>query len=298
VSGVLAEVELARGPAWEDGAEPVRRATGRSRLTLAFGAAILGAVIVATLAVRLFGIGSPNTPNYSETLLAPSWHHPFGTDALGRDVFIRCVYAAWIDLRLAVVCTVTPLALGLVIGGLAGYLGGVIGAAINRAMEFLQAFPSLVLIMVVVGIAGPGMATIFIALVLANLPAYARLTRGEMLVLREQQFMLAAQTLGFSRRRVMFRHGLPHLLRPGFIFSLSQVIFNMLVLAALSFLGLGVEPPTPEWGAIIADGQTYLLTNWWIATLPGIFLVVVALGFSLIGEALADRLRSYVTGRA
>jgi peptide/nickel transport system permease protein len=118
---------------------------------------------------------------------------------------------------------------------------------------------------------------------------YARLTRAEMLVLREQQFMLAARTLGYSTPRILLRHALPHLIRPNLVFSMADIVLNILVLASLSFLGVGVQPPTPELGAIVADGQQYLLTSWWITTLPGLLLVLVGAGFSLVGDGIADR---------
>lgn len=129
-------------------------------------------------------------------------------------------------------------------------------------------------------------------LTVASIPTFARLTRGEMLVLREQQFMMAARTLGFSTRRIIFKHALPHLVRPNLIYTPSNILGNILALAALSYLGLGAQPPTPEWGAIIGDGQQYLLNAWWISTLPGLFIVIVGIGFSLTGEGLAERLRA------
>jgi len=266
-------------------------------LTLRAGVTIIALALGATIVVRLFHIGHPYTPDYTDTLAPPSLHHLFGTDALGRDVFLRTVYATLTDLKVGVIATCVPFGIGLVVGSLAGYAAGWWGAAIMRSVDFVQAFPALVLILMIIAIIGPGMTGIYVGLIVTGIPTYVRLTRAEMLVVREQQFILAAQTLGFRRRRIMFRHALPHLLRPSFVYAISDVLNNMLALAALSYLGLGVQPPTAEWGAIIADGQTYLLTSWWIATLPGVFVVVVGLGFSLTGEALAERLRIRVTGR-
>jgi peptide/nickel transport system permease protein len=268
------------------------------RLTLRAGILILGVVAVGSVAVRVFHLGHPYTPAYGATLLPPSLAHPFGTDAVGRDVFVRTLYATFTDVRVGVIATAVPLFIGLAVGGLAGYVGGWLSPATMRVVEFVQTFPTLVLILVIIAIVGPGMTGIYVGLILTGIPTYVRLTRAEMLVVREQQFILAAQTLGFTRRRIIFRHALPHLLRPNLVYSLSDVLNNILALAALSYLGLGVQPPTPEWGAIIADGQTYLLSSWWIATLPGLFVVIVGLGFSLTGEALVERLHLRVTGRA
>jgi peptide/nickel transport system permease protein len=272
-----------------------RRWTG---LTLKAGLTILVLVVGTALFVRIFNIGHPYAPDYTATLEPPSLEHPFGTDALGRDIFIRTLYATFTDLRVGLIATYVPVLIGLFVGGLAGYVGGRLGGAIMRVVEFLQAFPFLILVMLVITISGPGMTGIYIGLILAGIPTYVRLTRGEMLVLREQQFIMAAQTLGLSRRRIILRHALPHLLRPNFVYSISDVLNNMLALAALSYLGLGVQPPTAEWGALIADGQTYLLTAWWITTLPGLFVVLVGLGISLTGEALAERLHIHVAGRS
>lgn len=279
-------------------ARPKRAARRQwARLTLRAGVTVLVLALGAALAVRVFHIGQPNTPDYSATLEPPSPNHLFGTDALGRDIFVRMLYATFTDFRVGVIATAVPLAIGLVIGGVAGYARGWVGAGIMRAIEFVQAFPSLIFILAVVAVVGPGLTGIYFGLIITGIPGYTRITRGEMLVLREQQFILAARTLGFSWRRIVFRHGLPHLLRPGLVYSISDVLNNVLALAALSYLGFGVQPPTPEWGALIADGQTYLLNSWWITTLPGLFVVVVGLGFSLTGEALAERLHVHLTGR-
>jgi peptide/nickel transport system permease protein len=297
VSVEFADLELAR---------PARAARGLSRIadrrwqdvTLWVGVTILGLTIAAAIGVRVLDIGHPLTPNYAATLEPPSLAHPFGTDALGRDVFIRTLYATFVDFRVGLIATYTPLLIGLGLGGVAGYIGGWPGATIMRVIDFVQAFPAMVLLLVIIAIEGPGMTGIYVGLIITGIPTYVRLTRAEMLVVREQQFVLAAQTLGFSRRRVILRHALPHVLRPSFVYSISDVLNNILALAALSYLGVGVQPPTPEWGALIADGQTYLLTSWWITTLPGVFVVVVGLGFSLTGEALAERLRVRVKGVA
>ncbi|MGA8355225.1 MAG: ABC transporter permease [Solirubrobacteraceae bacterium] len=275
---------------------PVASAGGRARrglgLGLWLGIAIIAVAVLGYAVVDLAHVGSPDRIELINTLEAPSLAHPFGTDALGRDVFIRTVYATGLDLEVGLVTTVLPLAIGMVLGLLGGFFGGWVDAVIMRVMDALLAFPFIVLIIGFVTIFGVGLTGVYIGLTVASVPAFARLTRGEMLVLREQQFMMAARTLGYSNRRIVFRHALPHLIRPNLIYSPSNMLGNVLTLAALSYLGLGVQPPTPEWGAIIAGGQSYLLTSWWISTLPGLFVVVVGIGFSLTGEGLAERLRA------
>jgi peptide/nickel transport system permease protein len=159
-----------------------------------------------------------------------------------------------------------------------------------RAVDVMLALPFMVLVLAIVAVTGPGLRGVYIGMIAVSWAMYARLTRAEMLTLRGQQFMLAARGLGFATRRILWRHAFPNVLRPNLVFSMADVVLNILALAALSFLGLGVQPPGAELGAIIAEGQSFLLTAWWIATLPGLFLVVLGAGFSLVGDALADRL--------
>jgi peptide/nickel transport system permease protein len=263
-----------------------------SSLGMWVGLAIIALVVLATVVVRLAGIGHPDQINLVNTLAAPSAAHPFGTDDLGRDVFLRTVYASGLDLEVGIVTTALPLVIGMFLGLISGFVGGWIDAIVMRVMDALLAFPFIVLIIAFVTIFGVGLTGVYVGLAVASIPTFARLTRGEMLVLREQQFMMAARTLGFSSRRIVFKHALPHLIRPNLIFAPSNILGNILALAALSYLGLGAQPPTAEWGAIIGDGQQYLLNAWWISTLPGLFVVVVGVGFSLTGEGLAERLRA------
>jgi peptide/nickel transport system permease protein len=148
----------------------------------------------------------------------------------------------------------------------------------------------MIFVLAFIAIFGPGLTGIYVGLVVFGWAFYARITRAEMLSLREQDFISAAKTLGFPTRRVVFVHAIPNLLRPNLVFSMATIVLNILALASLSYLGLGVRPPTPEWGAIVSDGQQDLFTSWWIATLPGLVIVLVGVGFSLIGDGLADRL--------
>jgi peptide/nickel transport system permease protein len=258
--------------------------------TLWVGVAILAVVAVAAVFAPLIAPADPNTQNLLESFRPPSWSHLMGTDNLGRDLFSRVVYAGRTDLQIGIIMTYVPLATGIVLGAVAGYFGGWIESLIMRLVDVVIAFPFLVLVIAILAVAGPGLKGMYIAVLAVGWSLYARLTRAEMLVLREQQFILAAETLAFSKRRIIFRHALPNLLRPNLVFSMADFVLNILLAASLSFLGLGVRPPTPEWGAMIADGQSFLLNAWWIATLPGLVIVVVGIGLSLIGDGLADRL--------
>ena len=169
-----------------------------------------------------------------------------GTDNLGRDIFSRVVYAARVDLQIGLILTYVPLVYGVILGAVAGYFGGRSDSVIMRLVDVVIAFPFIVLVIAILAVVGPGVKGIYIAVLAVAWAMYARLTRAEMLVLREQQFMLAAEALGFSRRRIIFRHAIPNLLRPNLVFSMADFVLNILLVASLSFLGLGVRPPTPS----------------------------------------------------
>jgi peptide/nickel transport system permease protein len=275
------------------GARGLRRQVTRqarwSGATLWGGFAI---VVVVTLAGDIAALIAPYPPDEQDLIAAlkpPSGSHLFGTDEFGRDVFSRVLYGIRVDLVLGLVTTYVPLVFGMTLGALAGYYGGWRETVVMRAADITIALPFIVLVLAIVAIVGPGLLGVYIGLIFVSWALYARLTRAEMLVLREQQFMIAARALGYSTPRIVFRHAMPHLLRPNLVFSMADIVLNILVLASLSFLGVGVQPPAAELGAIIADGQQYLLSAWWITTLPGLVLVLLGVGFSLIGDGLADR---------
>jgi peptide/nickel transport system permease protein len=266
-----------------------RGATGAQRAS-AVGLALVGLVVLAS-AVGHFALPSPNALDLQAALTAPSVHHLFGTDDLGRDVLSRTLAATWLDLGVAFLATYSGVLIGVLLGTTAGYLGGWPERLIMRFTDLVIAFPFIVLVIAIVAVIGPGIEGVMIGLITAGWAFYARFSRAEMLSLREREFVQAAQTLGFSRTRVLLRHALPNILRPSLTYSVSDMVLNILYIASLSYLGLGVQPPTPEWGAIISSGQQYLLTAWWISTLPGLVVVVVGVGLVLVGDGLADRFR-------
>jgi len=261
-----------------------------STYTLWAGILIVAVISIVSFGAPLFGFTEPNQMDLMDTLAPPSLQHPFGTDDLGRDVLTRVVYAGRIDLTFGLLTTYVSLVIGLFIGALAGYFGGVLDSVIMRLVDLVISFPFIVLILAIAAIIGPGLYGAYIGVLAVSWALYARLTRGEMLALREKQYIMNAQTLGYSTWRIIFVHSVPNLLRSNLVFSMSDIVLNILTLAALSYLGLGVAPPTPEWGEIIAQGQKNLFTAWWISTLPGLVVVLVGVGFSLIGDGLADRL--------
>lgn len=259
-------------------------------VNLKVGMVIVAIILLAGVFAPLLTPYSPIVGDFHATLLPPSWAHPFGTDNLGRDVLTRVLYGARIDLQIALITTYVPLVYGLMLGAIAGFLGGWFDRLLMRFVDIAIAFPFLVLIIVIVAILGPGIKSMYIAVFVVGWTMYCRLARADMLVIREQEYLLAARALGFGPWRIVFRHALPSLLVTSLVFSMADVVLNILLASSLSFLGMGVQPPTPEWGAIVAEGRDFLLQAWWISTLPGIALIMTGLGFSLIGVGLSKML--------
>ncbi len=255
--------------------------------SLKIGIVLVGLVALAGLFAPLLTPYDPVAQDYQSALLPPSWEHPLGTDNLGRDLLSRVLYGARIDLTIGLVTTYVPLVYGIALGALAGFVGGWFDTLLMRLVDVAIAFPFLVLIIVILAILGPGIQNMYIAVFAVAWTMYARLARADMLVIREQEYILAARALGYGRLRIVFRHALPNLLAPSLVFSMSDIVLNILLASSLSFLGMGVQPPTPEWGAIVADGRGFLLEAWWITTLAGFAIVITGLGFSLIGDGLS-----------
>lgn len=254
------------------------------------GVIIVLIAILLSISAPLLSSKDPNETNLSDALLPPSREHLLGTDDVGRDIFTRVLYAGRIDLTFGLVTTYVSLIIGLLLGALAGYFGGFFDTLLMRIVDLVISFPFIVLILSISAIIGSGIEGAYVGVLAVSWALYARLTRGEMLALRENQYVLAAKTLGYSTWRIVFIHCIPNLLRTNLVFSMSDIVLNILTLASLSYLGLGVSPPTAEWGQIIAQGQKLMFKAWWVSTLPGLIVVVVGVGFSLIGDGLADRL--------
>ena len=261
-----------------------------SNATFFAGLALLVLALLGGLLAPLIAPYDPNEIDLAQKLDPPSLAHLFGTDTFGRDIFSRVLYAIRLDLVVVFVVTYVPLVIGMILGAYAGYRGRWLDSLVMRIVDAVIAFPFLVLMIAIVAIAGAGLKGFFIGAIVVGWALYARLTRGEMLVLREQDFMLAGRSLGYSTTRIVFRHGMPNLLRSNLVFSAADLVLNLLLLASLSYLGLGVQPPTAELGSMVAEGQSVLRQAWWVATLPGIVIVCLGISFSMIGDGLADRL--------
>jgi peptide/nickel transport system permease protein len=267
-----------------------RRAGGLRGLPLQakVGAGILAVLFLAGALAPLIAPYDPNALDFDAIFSSPSPSHLMGTDGTGRDVFSRTLYALRLDLLIVVAVTYIPLPIGVLIGAVAGYFGGILDSVIARITDTTIAFPFMVLVIAVIAIVGPGVKGVLIGVPIVAWALYARLARSEMLVLREQQFMLATTALGYSRRRAILRHAVPNLMRSSLIYSTLDMVVNLLLLAGLAYLGLGAQPPNAELGSIIADGQATLLSAWWVATLPGLVVVLFGVGAGLLGDGLSD----------
>jgi peptide/nickel transport system permease protein len=247
-------------------------------------------VLLAVFAPVIAPVG-PQDTDYTARLHPPSREHLFGTDNLGRDIFSRVLYGAQIDLQVGIFSVVPPFLIGVTLGCLAGYFGGRIDTIVMRVADVIQAFPFLILIIAIVAVLGVGLTSVYIAVALVAWVSYARLIRGEILVARNQEYVEAARSLGGSDGRVIGRHLLPNVITSALVFAMTDVMLYIVLVTSLSYLGLAARPPSPEWGAMITEGRTFMATAWWISLFPGLAIVVTGIAFSIFGDGLADALR-------
>jgi peptide/nickel transport system permease protein len=249
---------------------------------------LVGMAVFAPIVTR--GV-DPLKQDLVNTLASPSAEHWLGTDQLGRDVWSRLVYGARIDLRVGFLAVLFPFVLGTTLGSIAGYYGRWMDTGVMRLVDVVVAFPFYVLIIALVFALGPGVRSIYIAITIVGWVSYARIIRGEILVAKRQEYVLAAQSAGFSTRRIIGRHILPNVIGQAIVFAMSDIVLSILAIVTLGYLGLGVPPPTPDWGSMIFDGQTFLTTHWMLSTIPGIAVIITGFGLSLVGDGLNDLLR-------
>jgi peptide/nickel transport system permease protein len=255
------------------------------------GVSILGLIVLAAALAPVITQHNPTDQDLLHTLAGPSRSHWLGTDDLGRDVWSRLVYGARTDLRVAFLAVLFPFVIGTTIGLVSGYFGGWIDTVTNWLVNIVVAFPVFVLVIALVFALGPGTRSIYIAITIVGWVSYARIVRGEVIVAKRREYVLAARAAGLSTPRILVRHLLPNTITQGIVFACSDIVLDILFIVTLGYLGLGVQPPTPDWGRMIADGQTYLTTHWELSTIPGIAIVIAALGLSLLADGLADLLR-------
>jgi peptide/nickel transport system permease protein len=276
-----------RGGSYVRTAHALRRAGAATNLETRLGAAIVAVLVLAAVLAPWISPAKPDALNILNALKSPSLAHPFGTDYVGRDVLARTLYGARIDFLVVFAVTYIGLTVGALAGMVAGYYGRWLDALIGRTADSAIAFPFIILVLVVISITGSGLKGIALGIVLVGWALYARLARSETLSLREEQFMLATKSLGYTNRRAIFRHALPNVIRSSLVYSTVDILVNLLVIASMSYLGFGPQQPHPDLGGLIADGQSYLLNAWWITTLPGLFVVLFGFGVSLIGDGLS-----------
>jgi peptide/nickel transport system permease protein len=258
--------------------------------TLLAGLVLLAIVILVAIAAPLLTPYDPIAQSLGEAFQPPlSPSHILGTDNFGRDIWSRIVYSTRLDLQIGLISVLFPFVFGSLMGIATGYLGGRLDTFFMRVVDVLMAFPFLILVVAIMSILGPGLSNLYIAVGLVGWIPYARIARGETLATRNFEYVHAARTIGATAPRIMLRHVLPNVIAPGLVYVFTGMVLAILTGATLSFLGLGPQPPTPEWGAMIASGRQFLLIAWWMTALPGFALLVVGIALSLIGDGLADK---------
>ena len=269
----------------------------RRSSNLVVGAVILALIVLSALLAPQISPYDPIDQDFVSQLQPPSASHFFGTDEFGRDIFSRVVYGARVALRVGVLADMIATALGVLLGVLAGFFGGRLDALITRLIDVMLAFPYLLLAMIVVAILGPGLTNAMVAIAIVYTPQIARVVRGVVLSVKEQEFIEAARAMGTGAVRILDRHIIPNIVSPIIVMATLTVGFMIVETAGLSFLGLGASPPTPEWGSMLATGRAFMLTSPWIATFPGLAILVTVVAFNLIGDGLRDLLDPRLRGR-
>ena len=259
-------------------------------------AIILGIILVtAIIFLAIFGPSlvpyDPIAQNYKVRLQPPSSQFIFGTDKFGRDIFSRIMTGFRIDLQIGIVCVIFPFIFGIFIGLISGYYGGFLDNLLMRIVDISVSFPFYVLVIAILAILGRGVLNMYVALIMVGWIAYAKIIRGEVLVAKNMEYVLAARALGYSNGRILFNHLLPNIISPAIIFAMSDVIMCIMEGSSLGFLGLGVQAPAPEWGVMIADGREFITQAPWLSIFPGLAIALVGISFSLLGDGLSSLLR-------
>ncbi len=261
----------------------------KSKVAVA-GFVVLMILAVMALAAPIISPAEPNAVAPREALRAPSSSNLFGTDQYGRDVFSRVVYGTRISLLVGFISVSIAVVIGTVLGLIAGYYGRWTDTVIMRFVDVMLAFPGILLALALVSILGPSLPNLMIAVGISSVPAYARLVRGSVLSAKENVYVEAARVVGATDGVIMRRHVLPNVVAPVIVLATLGIAAAILWAASLSFLGLGSQPPTPEWGRMLSEGRNYLREQWWIATFPGLAIMVTVLAMNLLGDGLRDTL--------
>jgi peptide/nickel transport system permease protein len=258
--------------------------------TLLAGGLILLASLMLALFPTFFAPYDPLGFDYAAITRAPTLLHPFGTDTFGRDVLSRVIHAYRVDMQIALFSTLPPFVAGTLVGALVGYRGGIAETIFGRVVDATITFPQLVLVIAIVAVLGPGLGNMYVAIGVIGWVFYARLTAAEIAVQKRLDYADAGRVMGYTPARIVFRHLLPNAVTPAVVYLMTDMALAILLGSSLGYLGLGAQPPAAEWGVQIADGKNYVGTAWWISVFPGIAIVVTGLGFSLLGDGLAELL--------
>ncbi|HOP84974.1 MAG TPA: ABC transporter permease [Syntrophorhabdaceae bacterium] len=263
------------------------------RRVIKYNLALIGVIILipmflCALCAPFISPHDPLEPDMKNILAPPSMEHPFGTDSLGRDVFARIIYGSRISLLVGFVSVGIAVLIGIAIGAISGYYGGIIDEIIMRFVDLMMCFPTFFLILAVIALLEPSIWNIMIVIGFTNWMGIARLVRAEVLSIKNKEFVLAAKAQGFSEKRIIFRHIMPNALTPVYIVATLGIGGAILTESALSFLGIGVQPPTPSWGNILTQAKDNIEVAWWLSLYPGLAIFLTVMGYNLLGEGLRD----------
>ncbi len=254
------------------------------------GTVIISALILIALLAPIISPSDPNVIDLRNRLLTPSRAHLFGTDQFGRDILSRIIYGSQISLTVGFSAVGVGLLLGVLIGSSAGYYGGILDHLLMRTMDTLYAFPAVLLALAIMGILGQGLMNLVLAAAIPSIPGFARVTRSTVVAQREMVYVEAARACGASSRRIVWKHVLPNSIAPVIVMGALRISSAILVASSLSFLGFGIQPPTPEWGAMLAAGRGFIVRAPHLSVIPGLFIMLAVLGFNLAGDGLRDAL--------
>ena len=269
----------------------------RQNVGALIGIGLVAFILLLAVFANIIAPFAPEQQDLMNSLQPPGAAHWLGTDELGRDLFSRIVFGARVSLKVALLVLGLATSVGCVLGAVAGFRGGLIDEFVMRIADIFFAFPHFLLAMALVAALGPGLNNAMLAVAVAYWPRYARLVRGSVLTVKNTTYVEAARALGCSDTRILLRHILPNAMTPVLIQATMDAGIAIVTTAALSFVGLGAQPPTPEWGAMIASGRDYVLTAWWIPTFPGVFISITVAGFMFIGDGMRDLLDPALRGQ-
>jgi len=273
---------------------PLQKKTRRRwlNMTLLTGLVFLGIIVAFALLYPFIDGGNAKEPDFTQpTFAGPSRDHWLGTDNFGRDNLLRLAVGGRIDLYIATAATVVTVIVGGFLGLVCGYSGGWFDTLVMRLVDFMVTIPYLVLVIAIVAILGPGTNNLIYAIWLIGWVTYARIVRAEAMVVRNLEYVEAARVIGMGHARIMFRHMLPNVVAVALIYSMADFVLNILTAASLSFLGVGVQAPNPEWGLMVSESRDFFLRDWRLMTYPGLAMVIIGAAFGLIGDGLAQALR-------